>query len=607
MTNRSDRLDRLVIGFECRTAWERMRGEGPRRFCDECRREVFDFEQMLPAEIHARLQASRGALCVRLTRRDGHLVSARELELSEPATSRAPRRVPTIAAGLVSAWLSTGTGAVAGAAQTGNAAVGVAAIGYPAGQADAGQAPTGQADAGQNPAGEAGREQAPARRARSAAGATLRGRVVADGMTLPGVDIVARNTLDGRESMAQTGADGTFVIAPLPPGIYEVEGRLQGFSITPQSLALPAGDQRQTELTAESNVQTTTVGVVAVAPAPLRRLYDDADLVATAVVGHSVVVSRNDDLVEVLTDLHLESSFKGSVSGRDVGYRHSEYEKEGEGQGPWRAELAPGTRVLAFVEPSKAEPGATRNPIFESGDSFGLKVLGDGERAAYLERLDALARIERQAERSGAMRPADLVEWMVATAENPLTRAEATGELQSALNALDELAAREGTSAKTAAEDLKMILDHFHDNGGTVRNEQAALLGALLTAEHQQRLTAALRATEALGQGDRELFQLVRRWDDGAARDWLERQLRTAKPKPDADAEQLGWLQGLAEDLDDDAMRAIVATARDRQQEIVDLWPDDETQTTRALRQQKLAALAQDLRRDLAAALARKR
>jgi len=607
MANRSDRLDRLVIGFECRTSWERMSGDGPRRFCDECRREVFDFEQMLPAEIHARLQASRGALCARLTRRDGHLVSARELELSEPATSRAPRLVPTIAAGLVSAWLSTGTGAVAGAAQTASSAVGVAAVGYPAGQAAAGQAPTGQADAGQHPAEQDGREQAPARRARPAAGATLRGRVVAEGMTLPGVAIVARNTLDGRESMAQTGADGTFVIAPLPPGIYEVEGRLQGFSITPQILALPAGDQRQTELTAEPNILSTPVGMVVVAPVPLRRLYDNAALVAAAVVGHSVVVSHDGDLVEVLTDLHLESSLKGSVSGRDVSYRHSEYEQEGEGQGPWRAELAPGTRVLAFLEPSKAAPGATRNPIFESVDSFGLKVLGDGERAAYLERLDALARIERQAERSGAMRPADLVEWMVATAENPLTRAEATGELQSALSALDELAAREGTSAKTAAEDLKIILDHFRDNGGTVRNEQAALLGALLTAEHRQRLTAALRATEALGPGDRELFQLVRRWDDGAARDWLERQLRTAKPKPDADAEQLGWLKGLAEDLDDDALRAIVATARGRQHEIVDLWPDDESQTARALRQQKLAALAQDLRRDLAAALAHKR
>lgn len=607
MANRSDRLDRLVIGFECRTSWERMSGDGPRRFCDECRREVFDFEQMLPAEVHARLQASRGALCARLTRRDGHLVSARELELSEPATSWAPRLVPTIAAGLVSAWLSTGTGAVAGAAQTASSAVGVAAVGYPAGQADAGQAPTGQADAGQDPAGQAGREQAPARRARLAAGATLRGRVVAEGMTLPGVDIVARNTLDGRESMAQTGADGAFVIAPLPPGIYEVEGSLQGFSITPQILALPAGDQRQTELTAEPSILSTTGGMVVVAPVPLRRLYDNAALVAAAVVGHSVVVSHDDDLVEVLTDLHLESSLKGSVSGRDVSYRHSEYEQEGEGQGPWRAEVAPGTRVLAFLEPSKAAPGAIRNPIFESVDSFGLKVLGDGGRAAYLERLDALARIERQAERSGAMRPADLVEWMVATAENPLTRAEATGELQSALSALDELAAREGTSAKTAAEDLKMILDHFRDNGGTVRNEQAALLGALLTAEHRQRLTAALRATEALEPGDRELFQLVRRWDDGAARDWLERQLRTAKPKPDADAEQLGWLKGLAEDLDDDALRAIVATARGRQQEIVDLWPDDESQTARALRQQKLAALAQDLRRDLAAALARKR
>src|SRR5579864_647772 len=35
MPNRSEKLNALVIGFECRTSWDEMKGDGPRRFCAE--------------------------------------------------------------------------------------------------------------------------------------------------------------------------------------------------------------------------------------------------------------------------------------------------------------------------------------------------------------------------------------------------------------------------------------------------------------------------------------------------------------------------------------------------------------------------------------------
>ncbi len=77
MAHSSETLNRLVIRSECRTTWEQMTGDGVRRFCAECEREVFDFAQMSPTRIRAHLQASRGQLCARLTRQDGRLVTAR--------------------------------------------------------------------------------------------------------------------------------------------------------------------------------------------------------------------------------------------------------------------------------------------------------------------------------------------------------------------------------------------------------------------------------------------------------------------------------------------------------------------------------------------------
>jgi hypothetical protein len=579
MTNRSEKLNGLVIGSECNTSWEGMTADGPRRFCAECRREVFDLERMTPEEIYGHLQASRGKLCGRLTRRDGRLAMAREMEPLGSSPPWAPRRASAIAAGLVAAWLS----ASAAEAQTSEAAAGVA-------------------DAGE---GAARREQAPARRTASTPRAALRGRVMADGRPVADVAVVARNVLDGRESTASTGGDGTFTMAALPAGIYDVEGAREGFSIASHgAISLQAGEQRRVDLAAEADRGMVTVGAMMVTAEPLRQAYDASDLVIAAVVGPSVVVGRERGQVDVVTDLRIESSVKGTVSGRDVAYRHVEYGEDDPAGGSWRAEFVPGTRVLALLQRSKADVACSGRPTFESVDyHFGIRQLGDRERAAYLSRLDALARIGREARRRGEMNPGDLVEWIVATAENPLTRTEATGELRRAQQALAEVATKAGTSAEVAAEDLRVVVDRFHDEGGTLRAEPpAALLGALLTAAQRERLTAALGSTETTSQEDRELFSIVRAWDEKAARDWLVRRLGTAEPKA-GDSGELWWLFGLAEELENEPLRAIAAAAAERKEEIEARWAGDTSPETEKLRRQELAAIVQDLRHQFVAVL----
>ena len=100
---------------------------------------------------------------------------------------------------------------------------------------------------------------------------------------------------------------------------------------------------------------------------------------------------------------------------------------------------------------------------------------------------------------------------------------------------------------------------------------------------------------------------LVRRWDEEAAREWLLRQLRTT-PSPGAEVERVQLFVVLAEDLKDDALRAIAAAGTWRQAEIAGRWPPDApAQETRTMYQEKLAALDADLRRNFAAVLAKGR
>jgi Carboxypeptidase regulatory-like domain len=579
MPNRSEKLNALVIGFECRTSWDEMTGDGPRRFCAECRREVLDLERLTPEQIRGHLQASRGKLCGRLTRRDGRLAMAREMEPLESARPWAPRRASAIAAGLVAAWL-TASHAEARISETAATAAG-----------------SGE--------GAAKREPVPARRATSTPRAALRGRVTANGRPVADVAVVARNVLDGRESTASTGSDGTFTMSALPSGIYDVEGSREGFSIgAHRAIVLQAGEQRRVDLTAEANAETVLLGAVVVEPDPLRKVYDESDLVIAAVVGPSVVVQRDGRQADVVTDLRIESSIKGTVPGRDVAYRHDEYAADDATGGSWRADFVPGTRMLAFLQRSKADVALAGRPAFESVDyHFGIRRLGDPERAAYLARLDALARIDREARRRGEMSPGDLAEWIVATAENPLTRGEATAELRQALEALAENATKAGISAEVAAEDLKIVVDRFHAEGGALRGDPpAALLGAHLTAAQRARLTAALGSTETTSKGDRELFSIVRAWDEKAATEWLVRRLRAADPKS-GDSGDLWWLFGVAEELNDDPLRDAAAAAAEREQEMQARWAGDASPETEKLRQEELAALVQDLRRQFVALL----
>ncbi|HEV8240489.1 MAG TPA: carboxypeptidase-like regulatory domain-containing protein [Thermoanaerobaculia bacterium] len=587
MANRREALDRLRTSFECDAAWEEMAGDGCRRHCAACRRDVLDFAQLAPRAIRAHLQASGGRMCARLTRRDGRLVVAPAIEPASAAPGER-RRAPVLAATLVTAWLTASAGA--------QPEPSAQAMGPAVRDADERQPAT------PPPARSNAAAATASPTARATAGATLFGRLAEESGPLPGAMVTARNTLDRREHVAMTGYDGGFVFDDLPSGVYDVEAVLGGFAIEQRTgIALQAGERRETNLTAKSIGDIVTAGAIVQVAEPLRSAFEQSALVVVAVAGPSTVLAHDSFMAQVVTQLRVETVLKGAPEIRRAGYRHAEYAHSDPEIVATRA-LAPGTRVLAFLVRDGEDSGDA--DVYEAVDFDGIRRLDGAELTAYLRRLEALIRLDNRAARLGESDPADIVEWLVGTVENPYTRGEAVGELANALGSIDEQATKSGTSVAAVAADLLDALDRFHAEGGRLSPEPPSmLLGAFVGEIERQRLTDALLATTGFSQGDRDLFELVRRWDQAAALDWLAPQLDGSLRPEDEDG-VYWWLVNLADEIDHPVVRATVDAVVARVQEIEDLWPDDESEETQALRAEKVKVAQPDLRHELAAALA---
>ena len=581
MATRSERLNRLVIQSPCTASWETMEGEGAQRFCAECQREVYDFAQMTAASIHAELHARRGRMCARMTRQGGRLVTAPAFE-PPPAATLLPRRRPSaVAATLMTAWL--------------------AATSAPA---QRGPSPAAAIETSTDE-GDRERDGRPARPAYDGTPGGLLGRVAGeDGSPVVGVEVVAINVFDGSMHTAVTGSDGVFRFAALAAGIYDLGGVAEDLEISRrEGVAVQPGEQQRADLTASPPVVVAGGIPGGVGQAPLRQLFAQSDVVVSAVAGPSTVVERNDERVTVITELRVETVFKGTFPDRPLAYRHWEYDWDGTG---WKAESEPGTRLLAFLDRSEDDSADGAGPLYEGADyGIGIKQLSDAERAAYETRLAALARIERRAERRGEKDVDEIVEWLVGTAEEPSVHGEAIYELVSAVEALNERAAEAHVSADVAATDLLLLVDRFRGSGGMLRAEpRPALVGAALTVDHRQRLIAALLATEGLSNESFTFYKLVAGWNAAAAREWLVRALGTPESSWDENDNAMWWLGDLADELGEEALQAQVSDATDRTEEIDELWADDDSEAARQQREERKVTVRRELRHRFAERLA---
>jgi hypothetical protein len=261
--------------------------------------------------------------------------------------------------------------------------------------------------------------------------------------------------------------------------------------------------------------------------------------------------------------------------------------------------LPPGDKVLAFLEPRDLEDGRGSDGYVVTDPMSGLRTLSDAELKAYGQRLEALARITRH----GQAHPGDLLEWLVATAEDPLTRGEAVGELAEAVGRLDRQAGQHGTPADRYAERLRGVLADFLGAGGRPAGEaDPVLIAAFLTEAHRERLTAALLRTPRATPADLDLYELVSPWHDDRLVPWLADQL--------AAVELAGWegrrlMTLIAEALDDEGLAALQAVG----EKIGSLEQELEGASGEAAARlgAQLAVAEEELRRSFLAALGARR
>ncbi len=532
MATRSEKLNRLVIGTPCRASRDAMEGTGTERFCRECNKPVYDFGAMTPRQIEARIEASRGRVCARMTRSaDGSLVT---LPSPLPPSSWLERRASPLVSALVTTFLGLGSAAAESAPP----------------------APP-EASAARDRAAEPDRSSP----APTAPGSARMNGIVKDdqGAAVPGFEVTLRNELDGRERAAVSDSDGIFTLESLDSGTYTLEGRQEGFSpISQPNIALHAGRAANVEI----QVQPIVEGILTVTdPDALRPLFEESELVVSGVAGASVAIDP-DDPSDVATELRVVSVFKGKFAGRRLSIQHSESE------GPYGGHLAPGTQILAFLNPGDPLPGR-KSPNYISADyGSGLKVLSALELAAYGERIEALARISRR----GDPAPARLAEWLVATAAEPLTRREATLEIERALAELNE----QGDPATVQSE------------------ESPDLVGAFITKADKTRLSRALLSTRGISEGDFALFKIVRPWAGEAASEWLTRQFRETEPLDDGVARDV--MARLAEELESETLAHLLEESDAKQDALVADLGSDSSEAEWKRIEALVAAAHKDLR-----------
>ncbi|HEX7180504.1 MAG TPA: carboxypeptidase-like regulatory domain-containing protein, partial [Thermoanaerobaculia bacterium] len=444
-----------------------------------------------------------GKLCARLTRDDwGRLVT---LEPRVTADPLAFRRASPLVTAVVTAALG-----LSGTAWTTQATA---------------VSPAAEQEAGERPEGNRPQRTGDA-------GSSLRGRLANEaGEPVPDAEVRLYNQLDGQERVARTDADGRFSFASVTAGIYGLTASVgERDAAHQEDILLSAGEKRQIGLTVPSDVWQSMVagepafeplgGVIVVPVEPLHRLYENTSLVVLAVAGKSATVRKKDYTSEVRTELVISSVLKGDTRERVISVYHDQMPHEGPA-----SRLQPGDNVLAFLEPREAENGRGSDGYVAADAVSGLKELPNAELEAYRERVEALAQIPR----SGTARPAELLEWLVATTEDPVTRKEAIHELSWAVRQLEQQAGQRKIPVDRYARDLRDVFADFLSAGGTPEREvNPVILAAFLTDAHRERLTAALLSTPNIAWADLTLYELVGPWHDDRLLPWLIDQLKTA-------------------------------------------------------------------------------
>lgn len=341
--------------------------------------------------------------------------------------------------------------------------------------------------------------------------------------------------------------------------------------------------------------ESLDAGDIPLGAEPLRQMFDESELVVLGTAGTSAMPAGAEG--EVATELRLNLVLKGREAQASIRVFHSEQEDVGADR------FAPGALILAFLHPRI--DGAKASRTYETADAtFGLKELTEAEMPIYRERLESLAALPRDPQ----IHPNDLAEWLVATAEEPVTRKAAAGEILAALDSLGETASLRGTTPEQAAVVLRSVVARRVAAGQDLESGSSpALVAAFLSDDQRERLSRALRKSATLDRADLTLYEIVKSWDRPTALAWFVRQLRDVDPAAtEAAPADLGVqiMDSLAKELGNRNLQGLVKGAQDQ---LIRLYSDPASfgsAPTLRFRQSQEAEIGKKLLGDFRQALA---
>jgi hypothetical protein len=486
------KTDRLRIDASCAADWYAMKGDDQVRFCEECNRYVHNFSRMPRQHVEAILASTPERVCARflLDKNDSPIF----LDPVGPVQIQ-PRRLSPVASAVVTAILAVNTGATP-----------LVFSSLPA-----------SAYAESDPQSKAGRKQT------GGTAASIAGSV-RDPKKNPvaGATMMLINEKTGEAWTGASDQEGAFRFSGLSAGRYTLKVRAEKFEFFSQDrISLQDGQEQRLNVALED--QVVIMGMIGSPALPLRRLYDESQLIAVAQAGQSedVEAAKYGSLVK--TELFISQSIKGENKAMVYVY-HWVYENK-------QTVLLPGENLLVFLQRQMPDRGKPALGGYAPIDShYSLKKLSEAALKVYVSRLEELDEILQADEPDRKA----IVEWLVRLAEDPVTQWEGSTELAWSLDDIEVEEPQEEASEELTQEEPSGEAKTVEIRIPSRKKSRARGFASLLTDEQKKRLTSALLDIESLAGDESDLIKLVSKWDSAKVVPFLIAQLRKHEDNPPA-------------------------------------------------------------------------
>jgi hypothetical protein len=107
MRNFTHPLDDIKIASPCSADWNEMYGNDRKRFCGDCKLNVYNLSDMTRDEAENLLMISEGRLCVRFFRRDDGTILTKNCPVGWQATKQRASRIAVAATSMLFSFFSS--------------------------------------------------------------------------------------------------------------------------------------------------------------------------------------------------------------------------------------------------------------------------------------------------------------------------------------------------------------------------------------------------------------------------------------------------------------------------------------------------------------------